>query len=157
MKTILTLVAFVFTVNEAFAKGLPLPKPEPVRTGEYCGLTQGFDDSLEDLDTSVTVEAGAKFTKLQARQIIEAARIMAAPWDQEKPEPNLKASIDYLVEASEGGEVYLKEAVAENVKYTYLIFYPGGNPYGVIFKKGTLSDVAHIQDSDIVCTAGGLK
>ncbi len=60
-------------------------------------------------------------------------------------------AVEFLKEGSEAGEVYLEDVLIRSRAYTILTWYPGGNEYAIIFRKGTLKEIAAIEDGDVYC------
>ena len=121
------------------------------KPGSQCGLTDGYDsDSFEDVGTLTSVYPGAKLTKLQAKQIVAAAKKLAGGEDVGEI-ASLKSAIETLMESSEARDVYVGNQRVNGQVVTTVTYFPGGNPVGVIFKKGTTQAIAEIQDSSVVC------
>lgn len=157
MKATLTLLALVFAANAAQAASPALPTPAKRQYGAQCGLTDGFDsDSFEEIGDATEIALGGTFTDLEKQQIIQAVQSLAGEAG-ETAALTLDDSIKYLNESSEGGEAYLQTNVVNGVDYTVLLYYPGGNPVGIVFEKGTLTEIAHIEDSDVVCAVKAAK
>lgn len=62
---------------------------------------------------------------------------------------SLQDSIDTLKLNSEAGDLKLIQFVYKKQYYTAVVYYPGGNMYGRIFKGNKI--IAKVQDAEVVC------
>lgn len=145
MKTLLLVLATLTIAGHAHADA---------RTyGSQCGLLDGYDsDAFENVGEQKSITHEAKYTKLEMEQIVIAAKKLAGELN-DKPIATLKDAVEALTQGSEGGEAEIGTQHVNNQDVTVVIYYPGGNPVGAIFAKGTTHALAQIQDSDVVCEA----
>lgn len=110
--------------------------------GSECGLIDAADDftvqgSHWDLDKH------SKLTSLQGRQVKATL--------EDSSQMTSKEALMALIESSESGDVSYETGLFQGKYYDVVRYYPGGNPYGAIFAKGSDRPIAFIQDSDLVC------
>lgn len=117
-----------------------------VMASPVCDLPYDLaeEEGVVEISTTVITKA-AGLSKLQKNQIIATAKRYTG-----KNRVTITAAINDLMENSEGGDLYYKVFKFKNVRYTMVEYYPGGNPYGVVFKG--LEAVAHRTDGDLNCT-----
>jgi len=126
-------------------------------SGSQCGLTDfwGGDEEMGDpgtwqFDSAAQVSLG-DLTPEQARalpaiiqeQIVEALAGEAAG--------DIVAAVEHIKEHSEAGEGYYHQFTYQGQAFDALEYYPGGNSYGTIFKRGSKVPVAKNGDGDISC------
>ena len=92
--------------------------------GGRCGLVDSFIES-----------AWQPQSDLSYNQIMTFAR--AFPWDLNKE--------------SEAIPMRSLQANFNGFAYDLIVYYPGENPVGTIFRQGSNQIVAVVQDSDIIC------
>lgn len=134
MKTIASLLLFTLLGLSAQAR---------TELGSQCGLIDFADDFELSEDLSLDLTENSKLTPLQKKQVL-------ATVDSNEP-ISVKEALKWLVESSEGGDVYYSSGKFEGRAYQVVKYYPGGNPVGAIFKKGSTRPLAFISDSDILC------
>lgn len=123
--------------------------------GRYCGLSDiwggeayqpwKFDDQKTlDLRTMPFAELRklSEHTKAQLRKVAESDH------------GDIVKVVGYLKDSSEGGEVYVREFEFRGQQFDAVEFYPGGNPYGLIFERGSFEPVASNGDGSISCIEG---
>lgn len=89
-----------------------------------------------------------RLTPLQGHQMLATAKWYSQMWN----EPTLTdaaSAVKFLKEGSEGADLYYKVFRYQGVVYTQVLFYPGGNPYGLIFKGRHA--LAAQTDGDVGC------
>jgi hypothetical protein len=111
--------------------------------GSNCGLIDSADDFSLSNEKSSALTMKSQLTALQKKQVIVAADSM--------DDLTAKEALSWLIESSEAGDVSYETGEFEGQLYDVVRYYPGGNPYGTVFKKGEVTPLAHIQDSDLVC------
>ncbi|MBC7690970.1 MAG: hypothetical protein H7222_04325 [Methylotenera sp.] len=99
--------------------------------------------------TGAKAEMIARLPAIARKQLILYARSDAGSPPQ--PITTVTAAVQLLVDGSEGGEVDLENFSLEGRRFTRLLWYPGGNPYGVIFAYGTTRKLATLGDGDFSC------
>ncbi len=120
-----------------------------------CNLPDGYDEDSYSQKESLHVTGSTDLDSVQAGQIIILARHVnkAVPEDQELHA--LSEAVRYLMEGSEGEDVYLNLEIAQTkpnpTEVDTAIFYPGGNPVGLIFEKNTTNIIGQIDDSTVRC------
>lgn len=133
MKTLFSLLMMTLISFSAQAK---------ISYGSECGLIDSADE-FEVHGSSLKLSEKSKLSTRQGLQIKATLEDGANLTDNE--------ALAALIESSEGGDVYYQTGKFESKSYEVVRYYPGGNPYGAIFKQGSTKPLAFIQDSDIVC------
>jgi hypothetical protein len=117
-----------------------------------CGLPKySGSDLMIDVPGTISLNDASKqdvqdLDSLSRQQLFLAGKILSYQ--------DLKGTWDAVVslrEASEANDLAIAHFRVGSQRFTQVIHYPGGNPVGVIFKKGTRTAVAVIGDSDIDC------
>lgn len=107
------------------------------------------EDGVREL-TSMSITKTTRLTRLQKLQVTETARRSLIEAEVQIPARfGITQAIESLSENSEGGDVYLTVFRFKGVVYTIVQYYPGGNPYGYVFKGATV--VARRTDGDLLC------
>jgi hypothetical protein len=127
-----------------------------MRFGSECGLVDSSgDEALVDVGrprslgraTDAQIHALPTLVK---QQLIIAARHLIDEHVAVEFRDSVEAA-NCLREGSEAGDLSVYDFRVNGRRYTQVMTYPGGNPYGVIFLAETRTVVAFTQDSDIVC------
>lgn len=134
MKALFLALTVLFSMN-VFA--------EPVCDFPY-DLSE--EEGVRDLRTVVVTE-NTRLTSLQKSQIIKTATHYT---DRAVRNMTIKMAIKSLMSNSEGGDLYYRVFKFKNTVYTMVEHYPGGNPYGLVFKGTEI--VAERTDGDLNCT-----
>lgn len=111
--------------------------------GSECGLIDFADDFQLSPVKTQTLSEKSKLSSLQQQQVLNMAPEMKTM--------SIHEALAYLVEGSESGDVYYEAGSFQGKQYQVIRYYPGGNPYGTIYLKGSTEPLAYIQDSDLVC------
>ena len=104
------------------------------------------EEGVVELKTTVVTET-TRLSSLQKSQIIITAKRYA---ERAPRTMTISMAIKDLMENSEGGDLYYKVFKFKNKKYNLVQYYPGGNPYGLVFKGTEI--VAERTDGDLNCT-----
>ena len=107
------------------------------------------ESGVRELSTK-QITPSTRFSSLQKLQIIESAKRILR--DNRLPVPRgmrLQDAINELTLDSEGGDAYLNIFRFKGIVYTEIVYYPGGNPYGYVFKGSRV--VARRTDGDLLC------
>ena len=108
------------------------------------------DEGVREL-SNVGIDSTTRLTRLQGKQIIESAKRVSQILEIPVPENvDVKWAIDVLSSDSESGDLSMIIFRFRGVVYTLVQYYPGGNPYGYVFKG--IEVVARRTDGDLVCT-----
>ncbi len=107
----------------------------------------GEDNNLSDANPA----AIASLSPMAQKQLITYARNYADTAESRLIK-TAKEAVVYLTEGSEGSELYLNHFSYGGRKYTKIDWYPGGNPYSVIYAYGTVVQVATLEDGDFLCS-----
>lgn len=134
MKSLILALTALFSMN-VFA--------EPVCDFPY-DLAE--EEGVIELKTTV-VDATTRLSKLQESQIIITAKRYA---ERAPRTMTIQMALKELMDNSEGGDLYYKVFKFKNKKYNLVQYYPGGNPYGLVFKGTEI--VAERTDGDLNCT-----
>lgn len=134
MKSLILALATLFSMN-VFA--------EPVCDFPY-DLSE--EEGVVELQTTVVTET-TRLSSLQKSQIIMTAKRYA---ERVPRTMTIAMAIESLMSNSEGGDLYYKVFKFKNKKYNLVQYYPGGNPYGLVFKGTEI--VAERTDGDLNCT-----
>lgn len=134
----LVALAVLLTAGSTFASST-CPKMESLSE----------EDGVKTL-RQIFVGAKTKLSSREAAKVLKAARIEAKRIEVTAPK-NLNEAIALLADGSEGGDISLSILRHEGTIYTSVISYPGGNPYGIVFKG--LRPVMQVSDSDLDCIA----
>jgi hypothetical protein len=117
--------------------------------GEACGLVDDLSDEALHTLQSRSVETVDDLTPLQKRFVVLTARHYVQ-YDQDMALPkNAKDAIKLLKEGSEGGDLSADVLKIHGQIYSLILFYPGGNPVGLIFSG--MDPIASVSDGDIGC------
>jgi hypothetical protein len=117
-----------------------------------CGLPDGFDsDTYEDVGEMKSLVPGVKLNKIEKAQAVITARSEANSIQDDVKIASAVDAVKYLSESSEGGDAYIGQQQTNDTVYDVVLYYPGGNPVGVIFVKGTTEVKGYIEDSSVVC------
>ena len=142
MKSIISVVVV------SFAMSLPAVAATAKRT---CNIPESFDsDTYEDVGDQKSIFEKMQLSRTEAVQILIAARHEADTKSSSKIK-NASDAISYLKDASEGGDALIGYQQANGVVYSVVLYYPGGNPVGVIFAKDSTRVVGYIEDSSVEC------
>lgn len=147
MKAIVSIVTVLVLVSQAQAARQLGNKQS--HKAYQCGLTSSMEtDDIIKVGKSKEIKPGAQFNDLEKQQIVIAAREMYG--DQEEITGTTQAAA-LLVSA--GYEAYISHFRVGNNEtlFTQIIHYPGDNPVGVIFLKGTTKVVAYNNDGSTEC------
>lgn len=107
------------------------------------------EDGVRELSTK-QITHSTRFSSLQKLQIIESAKRVLRYNRLTLPRRmSLERAIDELTLDSEGGDAYLNVFRYKGIVYTEIVYYPGGNPYGYVFKGAKV--VARRTDGDLLC------
>lgn len=157
-KTIFATVAVIGTLatSAQAASYVQSRSKKPARYGSKCGLVDfSGDNSIVDIGRGLRLNKASQLSALGRAQVIATARNYngdaVAYGEDSVALLGAQQAIDYLNGGSEGAESYLRDFHIRGEVFTQVIFYPGGNPVGAIFEKGSSEILAEIQDSDIVC------
>jgi|GEM_PF-6243790 len=134
MKSLIFVLVALFSMN-VFA--------EPVCDFPY-DLSE--EEGVNELRTFVVTKT-TRLTSLQKSQIIITAKHYAQPVPRTM---TIAMAIESLMSNSEGGDVYFTLYKFKNTVYSVVEHYPGGNPYGLVFKGTKI--VAERTDGDLNCT-----
>lgn len=127
------------------------------RLGSKCGLTDSMgEEGWEKVGkwtelSRATDEKISKLPTLMKQQLIITAKEEAARFKEEVEIKNTLDAVKYLRENSEAGDLYLQDQRVKGKVYTEVVHFPGGNPYGAIFAKGSLRVIAFNQDDTLYC------
>jgi hypothetical protein len=97
---------------------------------------------------SKAIDEKSKLTSLQKHQVIETALAFDEQLDL-RSNDDVETAIRMMQEYSEAGDISYIVFEFEGVVYTEVEMYPGGNPFGVIFKGAKA--IAQRHDGDIIC------
>ncbi len=117
----------------------------------FCGLPESSsDDRMVDLPGSIDLGRATKtdveeLDSLTRQQLVIAARTLGI-----NAHGTWQAVLEFR-DASEAGDLYVGHFRVGRDRFTRISYYPGGNPGGVIFKKGTRTAIATIDDSTLSC------
>lgn len=129
------------------------------KPGSQCGLTDEKNDTTWTKTKSLFVsewkeEKVKQLDTLTKQQLIIAAKDLTKGEDGFATEIKIKTTwdaINALRENSEGEDVAVEYYSVNNLSMTQVVFYPGGNPVGVLFKTGTKKIYATNSDDHIEC------
>jgi hypothetical protein len=117
--------------------------------GEACGLVDDLsDDALHTLQ-SRNVETVDDLTPLQKRFVVLTARNYLGDSQDDISIENATDAVSYLQQVSEGGDLSADVLKIHGQIYSLILFYPGGNPVGLIFSG--MDPIASVSDGDIGC------
>lgn len=118
-----------------------------------CGLPDGYDSEsyVEVTGSEKSIEKAIQLTEIEAIQVLVAARHQVKSNRDKVVINSTKQAIKYLKDASEGGDLYVKQETANGKTYSVVLHWPGGNPVGVIFELNTSKIVGYIEDSTVNC------
>jgi hypothetical protein len=131
---ILTAFAMLFSLS-VFA--------EPVCDFPY-DLSE--DEGVQEVSWT-GIDASSRLSALQKKQIIITAKRYA---ERAPRTMTLAMAIDLLSDNSEGGDLSYMVFRFKGKTYNLVQHYPGGNPYGLVFKGTEI--VAERTDGDLNCT-----
>lgn len=114
--------------------------------GSQCDLIDEADffelDNGEQ-DEHQVISKWTRLNSLQKRQIVHTS--------PETRDMLPHQALFHLIENSESGDLYYETGSFNGVEMQVFLYFPGGNTYGVVFKKGSDKPLAYLQDSDVVC------
>jgi hypothetical protein len=127
-----------------------------LKYGSKCGLVDFSGDSaIVDIGLSKRLTKATQLNLLARQQVMAAARQSNSDAVKYGVDSvallGAQAAIDFLNAGSEGEESYIQDFHIRGEVFTRVLSYPGGNPVGVIFEKGSSEILAQIEDSDIIC------
>jgi hypothetical protein len=127
-------------------------------SGSQCGLTDIWGGETNDdgdavgeqwrFDESAEISIGDLTpAKMRALPAMVKKQIIASFDDV----VTIEEAVETVKEHSEGGEGYYRQFTFEGREYDAVEYYPGGNAYGKIFKRGSDQPLAVEGDGDISC------
>lgn len=149
-KTLLVSMTLVLTASAAWAD-IALPPRTKTQYGSACGLIDSADNLELNRAKVQKLTLNTRMSKLVGNQILVTAQEGIDAYIDQRPLDNATEGIQALVRWSEGGDVYREVGSFQGRKLEIIRYYPGGNPAGLIFNRGSVKPIASIQDSDIVC------
>jgi hypothetical protein len=136
----LLVVALLFTAQVASASAPTCPA-FPYDLSE--------EEGVKELRT-LSIDQESKLTALQAEQLIQTAKWYKSEYKGSDEQPmTAQEAIAYLADSSEGGDILITVFKFEAKVYTIVQAFPGGNPYGLVFKGRTA--LAERTDGDVTC------
>lgn len=140
----------IFTIFIALVPALFAYTP-----GSKCGLTDQVDDSWTygrylELGPDSPVKISSLPTRTKQQLIVTAKDYINGGGDYAEINSS-KDAVNYLRKSSEGGDLYVSDFSYQGHSYTQVYSYPGGNQYGLIFKRDSLNVVAENADGSIEC------
>lgn len=151
MKNLMTVFLVLTMALPAMARQ-QFPKKAKPAYGSQCGLTDLYgDDSWRESGKGIDLRSASPSTIAQLPTIIKQQLIIAAHHQGEEQNLNTLGAVEFFREFSEGGDLSISHFRVNGELFTQVLFYPGGNPGGSIFRYGQLRIIADISDSDVVC------
>jgi len=122
--------------------------------GSECGLTDMTSDDWEFSHTYELSNADANqinaLPTLTKQQLIIAAKDTASRFSKVKINNTVEA-VEFLRHNSDARSLSVENFAYRGERFTQVLHFPGDNPYGVIFERGTRHVVAYNSDDSISC------
>ena len=125
------------------------------KLGSQCGLLDSFEgEQLKaigkgvQLDLSTPSDKVRKLPTLTKQQLIIAAKYFANENGESIEIKNTQDAINFL-SGSDG--INVDSFKVNKLRVTEVMYYPGENPYSVVFLLGTTHILAFGQDGTVVC------
>ena len=125
------------------------------KLGSECGLKDslaGTDvhpvGAVLSIDSSTPVSKIAKLPTLTKQQLIITAKYFLKTNGETTEINNTEDAINYL-SGSDG--INVNRYIVKKSRITQVTYYPGENPYSVIFLSGTTHVIAYGEDDTIYC------
>ncbi len=122
--------------------------------GSQCGLidtNESKDWIVAPGSLSFVSSSDPKIKRLSTltkQQLIITAKHFAAENSNEEAINNTRDAVEYLVSS---GELTISSVRVGNKRLTEVMYFPGENPYSVIFKAGTTHVLAYGKDGTVYC------
>ncbi len=137
---------------------LPFELKAADRSGSDCGLTdfRNVDEWLslgeQQILTQMTDQELSRLATLTKQQLIITAKEETKARDTNPAViKNVVQAVKYLRENSESEDVHVTLYKVNKLVVTEIAFWPGGNPYGYVFLRGTTRLIALNQDDEVSC------
>lgn len=128
------------------------------RTSSGCGLTKTKNGSwIATKSLNLSMWSDSKINHLPSltkEQIIIATKELVSFRDELTEDRGVKTAVDAiktLSDLSESNDVVMVYYKVNNRSVTEIRYYPGGNPYGIIFETGSTEILADNEDDTISC------
>ena len=120
---------------------------------QSCGLPDAYDSTDYDtvIGSSKAVKKDTKLTDIEGVQILVTARTQAKRNSDHTRINTTAEAIKYLKNNSESNDLYVQQEKANGKIYSVVLYWPGGNPVGLVFELNTSSVVGYIEDSTVYC------
>jgi hypothetical protein len=123
------------------------------RWGSECGLTDMKDETWVEISKyqNLALYSEGQIRQLATvtkQQVIITAKEFAKASEEKIPINNTLDAVNYL-KPNQGP--YISNFLVNGEEYTEVLSYPGDNPVGMIFKRGSTVVVATNNDDSIEC------